>query len=259
MRVLPVAEVGRFRERRDERLREGLDVAEPARGRGFVGSRGCEGLGREGAPGRPREIAAVAEFGEYGLVALRSADRRDVREVLGCPAQHRGTADVDHLHRFLFADAVTPGDVAERIEVDADEVERTDRLLVERRNVIGIVAAREDGGVDPGVERLDAPAQHLGDAGELLHPLDVEPDFVLEKVRGSAACDELEAELCQAAGERLQTGLVVDGDQRAQSSATTSGRMRCSTAWMRSTRLSLGSTATGSCRITAPVSSPSST
>ena len=109
------------------------------------------------------------------------------------------------------------------------------------------------------MERLDAATEHLGDACQLFHSLDVETDLVLEKVRGPAARDELIAEVGQAARELLQACLVVDGDQCAHSSATTSGRMRCSTAWMRSTRLSRGSTATASWRITAPASSPSST
>src|SRR5437867_3420422 len=122
-----------------------------------------------------------------------------------------------------------------------------------------MVAPSEDGGVDPGMKRLDATAEHLGDAGELLNPLDVEPDLLLEEVGRPTARHELEAELGQTAGELLQTGLVVDGDQRAHSSATTSGRIRCSSAWIRSARLSRGSTSIGSWRITVPVSSPSST
>jgi hypothetical protein len=62
--------------------------------------------------------------------------------------------------------------------------------------------------------------------------LDVEPDLTLEKLGGSAARDELEPELGQAAGELLQARLVVDGDQctALQSSLTTSGSRRCSTA-----------------------------
>ena len=180
-------------------------------------------------------------------------------EVLRCAAQHRRAADVDHLDGFLLAHAVAAGDFAERVEVHADDVERADLLIVQVCDVVGVVAAREDSCVDPGVKCLDAPAEHLGDTGELLDPLDVQAHFVLEEVRGAAARDELATEVGEPAREILQARLVVDGDQCAHSSVTTSGRIRCSTAWIRSTSVSRGSTLTGTCRITAPVSSPSST
>ncbi len=180
-------------------------------------------------------------------------------EVLRGAAKERRAADVDHLHRLLGADAEAARDLAERIEVDADEVERADLVGLERCGVLGVVAAREDGRVDTGMERLDPASEQLGDAGDLLDALDVEADLGLEEVRRSAARDELEVELGQAARELLQAGLVVDGDQRSHSSLTTSGRIRCSTAWILARSVSRGSTATGSWRITGPVSTPSST
>ncbi len=119
-------------------------------------------------------------------------------------------------------------------------------MVVECGDVVGVVAAGEDRRVDVGMEGLDPAAEHLCDTRQLLDPFDVEPDLVLQEVCGAAAGDQLEADLDQPARELLQAGLVVDGDQRAQSSLTTSGRMRCSTAWMRSTRVARGSTATAS-------------
>ena len=169
-----------------------------------------------------------------------------MREVLRGAAQHRGPADVDHLDGFLLADAVAAGDLAERIEVDADDVERSDVLFLEGRDVVGVIAAREDRSVDVGMERLDAAAEHGCGPGQLLDLFDLESGLVLEEVRGAAARDELEAEIGQPARELLQARLVVNGDQCAQSSLTTSGRIRCSTAWIRSTRVARGSTATGS-------------
>ena len=60
VRVLAIPEVSHLVESGDERLRECLYVAEPARDRGLV-CRGCgEGLGGEGTPRRDREIAALA-------------------------------------------------------------------------------------------------------------------------------------------------------------------------------------------------------
>src|SRR5207248_159402 len=182
----------------------------------------------------------------------------DVAEVLRGAAQHRRPADVDHLDRLLLRDAVPGDDVREGIEVDADEIERTDLVLVQRREIVVEVAPREDRRVDARVERLDAAAEQLRDVGQRLDVLDLEPER-LERTRGAAAGDELAARVGKAARELLEPGLVVDGDQRADSSLTTFGSSRCSTAWIRSGSVSRGSTGTGSCARTGPESRPSST
>ena len=182
-----------------------------------------------------------------------------MREVLRCAPQHRRPADVDHLDGFLLTHAVAAGHFAEGVEIDADEIERPDVVVAERRDVVGVIAAGEDRCVDVGVERLHPSAEHLGDTRQLLDSLHIEPDVVLEEVRRAPAGDQLEADVHQPTCELLQAGLVVDGDQCAQSSLTTSGRIRCSTSWIRSTRVARGSTATGCWRMTVPVSRPSST
>src|SRR3954453_4203951 len=259
VRVLPVAKVHHLRERGDERVRERLDVGEPVRDRGLVRRGRRERLRRERAARGEAELARLAQLCEHRGVPVRPAKRCAVRKVLRWPAQHRGAADVDHLDGFLLAHAVATGDLAERIEVDADEVEGLDRVLGEGGCVLRVVAARQDRGVNPRMQRLDTAAEHLGNAGELFDALDGHPDLVLEEVRWAAAGDELPAELREAASESLQPDLVVDGDQCAHSSRTTCGRSRCSTSWIRSTSVVRGSTATGSWRMTGPVSSPSST
>jgi hypothetical protein len=157
------------------------------------------------------------------------AQGRAVREVLRRAAEHRRAADVDHLHGFLLADAVPTRDLAERIEVHADEVERLDVMFRERGSICIVIAAREDRGVDPWVQRLHTAAEHLGDTGQLLDAVDVDADLLLEVVGRAAAGDDVPPELREPAGEFFEPGLVVDGDQRAQSSCTTSGRSRCST------------------------------
>src|SRR5436309_14482003 len=109
------------------------------------------------------------------------------------------------------------------------------------------------------VMQIHPSAGHLVDTSQLHDSLHIEPYDVIEEVRGAAAGDQLEADVHQPTCELLQAGLVVDGDQCAQSSLTTSGRIRCSTSWIRSTRVARGSTATGCRRMTVPVSRPSST
>ena len=191
-------------------------------------------------------------------VLLGVAHRGDVREVLRRRAQHRRPADVDHLDGVLHARSVLRDDRAERIEVDADEVERLDLLLVERLEVVGAVASREDAAVDARVQRLHASAEQLGRVRHVLDARDVHAVLLEERGR-PAAGDDLEAELLEPARELGQAGLVVNGDQRAHSSLTTPGSSRCSTAWIRSTSVARGSTGTGSWRMTGPLSRPSST
>jgi hypothetical protein len=68
----------------------------------------------------------------------------------------------------LLGDAVSRRDLRERVEVDADEVERPDVVLVERGEVVRVVPSREDRRVDAGMERLYATAEQLGDLRQLL-------------------------------------------------------------------------------------------
>jgi hypothetical protein len=127
---------------------------------------------------------------------------------------------------------VSRDDLRERIEVDDDEVERPNVMLVERSEVVRMVAPREDRGVDPGVQSLHAPAEELRDLGQVLDPRHVEA--VLGQVVGRpAAGDDVDAELGEAAGELGQASLVEGGDESAFdqeiSSRTAFGNSRCST------------------------------
>ena len=63
--------------------------------------------------------------------------------VLGRGADHRRPADVDVLDYDAGLDVLDRNGLLEGIEVDADEVDRRDRLAFERRHVLGIVAAGE--------------------------------------------------------------------------------------------------------------------
>src|SRR5204863_1664448 len=166
--------------------------------------------------------------------------------------------------RVLLADGAPRDDVLKRVEVDADEAERLDLVLLERRLVVRPVLPGQDRRVDPRVERLDAAAEELWHLGDLLDRRHRDPELGQEG-RSAAARHELDVERHQPARELLEPGLVVDGDQRAFhaiSSRTTCGRRRCSTDWTRERRLcssSPGSTGTGSAAITGPLSIPPST
>ena len=149
----------------------------------------------------------------------------------------------------------------ERIEVHAHEIEEIDVVLGESREILFELTPRENPGVHVRVQRLHAPAEHLGEAGDVLDRGHREP-CLLESGRRPAARHELEAEVDEPACELDDAGLVVDGDQRAHSSRTTFGSSRCSAACTRSRNVSTvspASTGTLSLAITSPVSTPLST
>src|SRR6266542_337793 len=214
MRILAVREVLHLLERERERLGQPLTLGEPARDRGFVGG-GARERGRgESVPGLGGERSVLPELVEHSGVLLSARDRRDVGEVLCRCAQHRRPADVDHLDGVLHARSVTVDDRAERIEVDADEVEGLDLLLVERLEVVGAVAAGEDPAVNSRMQRLHAAAEQLGRLGHVFDVRDLQA-LLLEEPGRAAAGDELETELVQPARELVEPRLVIDRDQRA--------------------------------------------
>ena len=59
------------------------------------------------------------------------------------------------------------GRLRERIEIDDDDVDEADALTLERGEVVGAIAARQDAGVNRGVERLHPAVHHFGEAGDL--------------------------------------------------------------------------------------------
>jgi hypothetical protein len=160
---------------------------------------------------------------------------------------------------------VSRRDLPERVQVDADEVERPDVVLLERGEVVRVVVPREDRRVDAGMQRLDATAEQLGDLRQLLDARRLDAALG-EELGGSAAGDELDIQLGETARELLEAGLVRDREQRPldqeMSSLIVCGSRRCSTACTRArsvSTVSSSSTGTRSATITGPVSTPSST
>ena len=105
------------------------------------------------------------------------------------------------------------GGPLERVEVDADEVDELDVVLGGRAQVLGVVAQREDAGVELGVERLDAPVHHLRPAGEVVDRAHVQPGRG-QLARGAAGRDQLDPELREPARELDDPALVGDRQQR---------------------------------------------
>jgi hypothetical protein len=140
-----------------------------------------------------------------------------------------------------------------------------DVVLVERRQVVRVVAPGQDRRVDARMQRLDPAAEQLRDLGQLLDARDL--DAVLRKmVGGPAAGDDLDPELDEPRRELRQPFLVVGRNERALdqeiSSLTVSGSSRCSASCTRARSVSTVSpsrTGTGSALITGPESTPSST
>ena len=208
-----------------------------------------------------RRAAARPELLEHRLVVRRPADRDHRREALRRGAQERGAADVDHLDDVALVQLRAVDRELERIEVHAHEIEEIDVVLGESREILLELTPGENPGVHVRVQRLHAPAEHLGEAGDVLDRRHREP-CLLESRRSAAARHELEPEVSEPASELDDAGLVVDGDQRAHSSRTTFGSSRCSATCTRSRSVSTvspASTGTRSLAITSPVSIPPST
>ena len=190
VRVLAVGEVEHLLVGDREVLGEVLvGGREPAADRGVVAGGLGEGLVREPVPGRGGDLPArLLQLGADGVVGLRLDDDGDALVVLGGGADHRRAADVDVLDRDVVLDLVAGDRLLERVEVDADQVDRLDPLALEGRHVLGVVAPRQQRRVQPRVQGLDPAAEDLLLAGELGDVGDLEPG--LAQRRGGAAGGE---------------------------------------------------------------------
>ena len=215
MRVLAVGELEVLLEHGRGDGREGLPLGEPGGDRRLVGGRRRE-CGRAASRRRVSCRARPLRAAQRAPTRSRRASRL-VRHARS-PWLRRGSIarppDVDHLDRLLLADAAPARDpAAERVQVDADEVEGPDPVLGQRRHV----GPRPRGGRGCRHERAVSvfypAAEHLRVLGQLLDPRHRETEL-LDRVGGAAACDQLPVERREPLRERVQPGLVPDGDQR---------------------------------------------
>ena len=154
----------------------------------------------------------AAHLLDHARVLVGGGDDGDELVVLGGRADHAGPADIDVLDR-LFERALGFRDrLLERVEVDADQVDRLDAVLAHGLDVFLLVPQAEQRAVDLRVQGLDPAVHHLGKAGDGIDAHDV--DSRLRELLGRApGADDLDPHLRQGVGETDDPGLVRNTDQ----------------------------------------------
>ena len=82
-------------------------------------------------------------------------------------------------------------------------------MLGDRREMLGPVAAGEQGAVDGRVQRLQPAIEQLGEAGDLVHGDDVDSGGT-KRGRRAAGGDDLPPELSETLGKGDDPALVTD-------------------------------------------------
>ena len=151
-----------FWKRERQLLGERLRLAEPVRDRRLVRGRRREGLAAssrrvssETSPCSRSSSSTTSYWSGCETAATCAKFFAAARSIDGPPTSIISTD-------LRLGRAAPSGDRRERIEVDADEVERLDLVLGERLRCPRQVAPGEDARVDARVQRLDAAAEHLG-------------------------------------------------------------------------------------------------
>ncbi len=179
--------------------------------RGVVAGRVAERLDRELATQSAGDVT-VLESRQHRRIVGRIDDHDDVLVVLGSGAQHGGTADVDVLDGLRIRAVRARGRRLERIQIHDQQVDDADAVLREHRVVH--TAPRQQAAVDVRMERLDSPVHDLrkaGDRGDLGHRDARVAQSFCRTPRGH----DLEAQLHEISGERLQALFVGDAEQGA--------------------------------------------
>ncbi|GBC87244.1 hypothetical protein HRbin12_01247 [bacterium HR12] len=261
--VLAVPEVLDLAVREPHERRQPLPRGEPSRHGGVVRGRVGEGLRGELAPELEREPPVPVDRLQDLAVAGGVHDDPHGGEVLRRRPHHRRTPDVDLLDHLLGSGAARDG-LPERVEVHDDEIEGLDTLLRELPLVLRVPPIGEDAGVDPRVEGLHPPAEHLREPGDLLDRRHGHARLAERRGRPPRG-DERGPPRHEAPGELHRPRLVVHRQQRPadrtdlahppsrRSSSSSStwtmrpstlsrpsirartarGKIRCSTSWIR--------------------------
>ena len=212
VRVLAVAQqVAGALERDRDPGRELLVAVHPRGDRSVVRGDDAKGLGGERPASFGGQPALRLDLAGDLFVPSRVHDNTNACVVLGRCAHQCRAPDVDLLDHV--APVFTRGHgLSEQIQVADDEIDRLDAGLSQLLHVIGVLAVREDPGVDLRVQRLHAPIQHLWEsrkAGDRCGGHSV----LTKKPRRRVCRDDARAALGKAGAELAQTGSVGYGGE----------------------------------------------
>jgi hypothetical protein len=100
------------------------------------------------------------------------------------------------------------------VQVDDHQVDEADALARERRQIVRMIAAREDAAVDRRVQRLDAAVHHLREAGHVGDG-DHRQAGIAQRARRAAGRDQLEAARGEPTAQVDDACLVGDAQYRS--------------------------------------------
>ena len=129
-------------------------------------------------------------------------------------ANHGRAADVDVLDKFVEGYACFGRGFLEGVKIHYHHIDRRDAVFGHGAAMFRIFAAVKDSAMHLGMEGLDAPVEHFGEAGEFGNIFDGDAG-VAQQLGGAAGGDELNSEPGEFAREVRQAGLVGDAEECA--------------------------------------------
>ena len=197
MRVLAIAEFLKAAARHCHGLAERV-AGQPSGNGPVIGGGAGKHLAGKPAAGAGGDVA-LCQFRQHVRVVRRVADNRHEIMVLRRGAKHRRSTYVDIFHKGREIAGL--GElVLERIEIDRQQVDTGDILIRHRRQMIVIVAPREEAAMDFRMQGLDPPVHDLGKAGHIRHVGNRDPGLAKASCR-SACGQDFEACPDEAFGE----------------------------------------------------------
>jgi hypothetical protein len=131
---------------------------------------------------------------------------------IGGRANERRSADVDFLDEPLERQIRIRGGRCKGVQVDGDEVDESDPLPRERREIVGPVAPRQNAAMNGRMKRFDPAVHHLRHTRQRGDGRYLEPGLC-QRARRAAGRNESEASLTEAACKVDDPGLVRDAQQ----------------------------------------------
>ena len=154
-----------------------------------------------------RRAAFAIELVEEPRVVVRIDNHEDILKVFGRRAHQARPADIDLFDQFGKRHIRPCRGLDERIEIDAHEIDQSNRMLAGRMQILFVRSPRQNAAVDLWMQRLDTAIHHFWKAGNLRH-VDDGHARIGERARGTAGGHEFEPAAHETACKRDEAALL---------------------------------------------------